>query len=410
MITNQGLPFSSPFSSPYGPPPLPSGESNSSRPKPPPKQSGDPTDLPRCINYLADYSGCGLWRMLWPEHLLNVHNKALVQNSSVMITNPEFYTNTKVIRIQRQATKNQLEFVKFLKKEIQPKVGCRIVYEIDDIIFREDIPDYNKFKFAFESDEIRESSLEIMKLCDEITCTCEFMRDYYREKTGKEEVTVIPNFPPKFWIGNFFDERRITQLYKKHQNKPRILYAGSGAHFDVDNKDKQRDDFNHVIEAVIKTRKRFQWVFVGAFPIALRPYVQSGEIEFHPWQQIYLYPEKLNDLEIQMAVAPLVDNNFNRAKSDLKYIEACALGIPIACQDMCTYKDAPIKFSDGDDMIKKIEQTLSNGRKYKSEAVSRYKVAEKRFLERDENLDCFLELYNLPYGDPDRILLSRFNR
>jgi hypothetical protein len=348
--------------------------------------------------------------MLWPEHLLNVHHKALVQNSSVMITNPEFYTNVKVIRVQRQATKNQLEFVKFLKKEIQPRVGCRIVYEIDDIIFREDIPDYNKFKFAFESDEIRESSLEIMKLCDEITCTCEFMRDYYREKTGKEEVTVIPNFPPKFWIGNFFNEKRVTQLYKKHQNKPRILYAGSGAHFDVDNKDKQRDDFNHVIEAVIKTRKRFQWVFVGAFPIALRPYVQSGEIEFHPWQQIYLYPEKLNDLEIQMAVAPLVDNNFNRAKSDLKYIEACALGIPIACQDMCTYKDAPIKFSDGDDMIKKIEQTLSNGRKYKSEAVSRYKVAEKRFLERDENLDCFLELFNLPYGDPGRIMLSKFNR
>jgi len=111
-----------------------------------------------------------------------------------------------------------------------------------------------------------------------------------------------------------------------------------------------------------------------------------------------------------MAVAPLVDNNFNRAKSDLKYIEACALGIPIACQDMCTYKDAPIKFSDGDDMIKKIEQTLSNGRKYKSEAVSRYRVAEKRFLERDENLDCFLELFNLKYGDSDRKMLSRFNR
>lgn len=410
MIANQGLPFSSPFSSPYGPSPLPSKETKSLQSNPPPKQSGDPTNLPRCVNYLADYSGCGLWRMLWPEHLLNVHHKALVQSSSVMITNPEFYTNVKVIRIQRQATKNQLQFIKFLKEQIQPKFGCRIVYEIDDIIFREDIPDYNKFKFAFESDEIRESSLEIMRLCDEITCTCDFMRDYYREKTGKEEVTVIPNFPPKFWIGNFFDEKRISQLYKKYQDKPRILYAGSGAHFDVDNKDKQRDDFNHVVEAVIKTRKRFQWVFVGAFPLALRPYVQSGEIEFHPWQQIYSYPQKLHDLEIQMAVAPLVDNNFNRAKSDLKYIEACALGIPIACQDMCTYKDAPIKFSDGDDMIRKIEQTLSNGRKYKSEAVSRYRVAEKRFLERDENLNCFLELFNLKYGDSDRKMLSRFNR
>ena len=198
-------------------------------------------------------------------------------------------------------------------------------------------------------------------------------------------------------------------LYQKHRKKPRILYAGSGAHFDVDNKVKQKDDFDHVIDAIIKTRKEFQWVFVGAFPLRLGPYVQSKEIEFHPWQQMYSYPQKLHDLEIQMAVAPLQVNNFNNAKSDLKYIEGCALGIPVACQDMETYKEAPIKFKTGEEMIQRIRETLNNGNKYKSEARKRYKVAEKRFLENDENLDCFIELFTLPYGHPDRKQLAGYN-
>jgi glycosyltransferase involved in cell wall biosynthesis len=251
--------------------------------------------------------------------------------------------------------------------------------------------------------------MEIMNMCDEITVTCDFMKNYYREKTGKREVTVIPNFPPKFWIGNFFDEKRVYNLYQKHKKKPRILYAGSGAHFDVDNKVKQRDDFDHVIDAIIKTRKEFQWVFVGAFPLRLRPYVSNREIEFHPWQQMYSYPQKLHDLEVQMWVAPLQDNNFNKAKSDLKYIEASSFGLPVACQDIDTYKNAPIRFTSGEEMITKIRETLKDSQRYKNSARKWYQVAEKRFLENDENLDCFLELFRLDYGDPKRVQLGKYN-
>lgn len=393
-------PFSTPFASPISKPIQPA--------KPVSKVPDEVKGLVRCVNYLADYSGCGLWRLLWPEHILNAHQKTLSQSSSVMILNPDFYQNVKAIRIQRQATPHQREFVKFLKNVVQPKYGSRLIYEIDDIIFREDIPDYNKFKFAFESDEIRETSLEIMNLCDEITVTCDFMRDYYREKTGRREITVIPNFPPKFWIGNFFNEKRVYTLYQKHKKRPRILYAGSGAHFDVDNKVKQRDDFEHVTDAIIATRKEFQWVFIGAFPLKLRQYM-GNDMEFHPWQKIYNYPQKIHDLEIQMCVAPLQDNNFNKAKSDLKYIEASCFGLPIACQDLPTYSNAPIKFKTGEEMINKIRTTLKDSQKYKNNISKNYRAAEKRFLERDENLECFMELYTSEYGSSKRVHLNAHN-
>ena len=50
-------------------------------------------------------------------------------------------------------------------------------------------------------------------------------------------------------------------------------------------------------------------------------------------------------------VAPLQVNDFNKAKSDIKFIEACVLGIPCLCQDMDTYNSAPesLRFSSVDE-------------------------------------------------------------
>ena len=402
MISNlsQRLPFS-PFA-----PPLPVA---ASVPAPQQKQQAPPeAQIPRAVQFGADTSGCGLYRLGWVSHLLNYQSKMMVTDTTVMITDPRWYHNVKAVRLQRQATSSQKEFVKFLNS-IKNDVGFKIIYEVDDVVFREDIPDYNKFKFAFVSDEIRNNVTEIINMCDEVTVTNHFMKNLYTERTGKKEITVIPNFPAKFWIGNYFDPARINALYDKHKNRPRVMYAGSGAHFDVDNRTGQKDDFENVIKSIIDTRHKFRYVFMGAFPIGLRPYIENGDIEFHQWQRLYDYPKKIHDLEIQMMIAPLQDNNFNKAKSDLKYIEACAYGLPVACQNICTYEDAPIKFDSGDEMVNCLEEQLRRAGNYKNQTHKRRKVAEDRFLELDKNLDCYVELFTKPYGDPGRLNLSRYN-
>lgn len=365
-------------------------------------------DLSRALNYYADFSGCGFWRMIWPEHLLNANQRMVMHGSTVMCFDPNYFRGIKSVRIQRQATPNQLRFVKFLK-EISKQHNFRIIYEIDDICFAEDIPEYNKFKPAFTDPEIRKTAQEIMGLCDEITVTCKFMQDYYRDKTGNRNVTVIPNYPPKLWMGRFYNEKKISENFDAHDSRPRILYAGSGAHFDVDKRVNYKDDFEHVVETIIKTRHKFRWVFLGAYPLPLRPYITNGDLEFHQWQSLYDYPEKIYNLNINMLVAPLQDNIFNRAKSDLKFIEACSYGLPIACQDLCTYENAPLKFKTGDEMIDLIEDTLSKKGKYMNQSAKYRKLAESRWLENKDNLDKYFELYNYPYGDPNRKLINSIN-
>lgn len=399
--------FPSPFVSPFI---LPQGAKlqhlNIQQPQQP--QAPRELSLPRVVNYLADYSGCGHWRVIWPEQLLNASGAMVSQSNTCMVFDPRWYEGVKAIKIQRQATSDQKRFIEHLKT-FQKQYGFKLIYEVDDVVFKEDIPDYNKFKFAFDSDEIRQNCIDIINMVDEVTVTCDYMRDLYREKTGKQEITVIPNFPPYFWMGYLFNHSKICNSLDKNYRKPRILYTGSGAHYDVDNKTGGKDDFEHVIQVIIDTRHKYQWVFMGAFPPPLLPYVRSGEIEFHQWQTLYDYPKKINSLDINLMIAPLQDNPFNKAKSDIKFIEACLFGIPVICQDMVTYKDALLKFKTGEELKDLIASTLKNKPKYRKMSAEMRVIGESRLLERPENIGCISEAYLTPYNSPERKYLKKWN-
>jgi len=401
-------PYSSPFVGPYNSPFASFGAPVTPQTAPPVDQGPPEAHLPRGIDYYADYSGCGFWRLIWPGHLLTAHQKAIIHGSTVMCFDPRWYAGTKAVRIQRQATSNQRKFFEFLK-DLGSKMGFRLIFEIDDIMFHEDIPEYNKFKPAFKNPEIRDNAMAMMQMSDEITVTCNFMKDYYASKTGHKNITVIPNYPPKWWIGNFYNEKRISMNYDDNKNRPRILYAGSGAHFDVENRVNQDDDFRHVLDVIVKTKDKYKWVFLGAFPLALRPYVTDGTFEYHPWSMLYNYPQAIYNLNVNAMVAPLQDNNFNKAKSDLKYIEASSFGLPVICQDLCTYENAPFKFKTGEEMVDQIDDVLSKKNRYMTICQHARKYAESRWLENDDNINKYLELYTLPYGDPGRVLLNAQN-
>ncbi len=399
-------PFANPFTSPFA---NPFGHSTPVAPAVPEPQPRE-LSLPRYVNYLADYSGCGHWRIIWPENYINEMGYGTSSSITAMVFDPRWYQGVKAVKLQRQASSDQREFVKFLK-EVQKQHKFRLIYEVDDVVFREEIPDYNRFKFAFDNDEIRQNCIDIINMCDEVTVTCDYMRKLYQEKTGKKEITVVPNFVPYTWMGHVYDRRAIYDAYDKNQKRPRVLYTGSGAHYDVDNKNGGIDDFSHVVDLVARTIDKYQWVFVGSFPPPLARYVQQGKIEFHEWKTIADYPKFIANLKAQVMIAPLFDNNFNRSKSDIKFIEACVLGLPCLVQDMETYKDAPdfLKFKTSQDLEQKLESILKNKGKYYNNVDFYRNIGVQRFLERPENIGCHLEVLNTPYGSPERKYLKRWN-
>jgi len=207
MITGPS-PFASPIASPFAvnhqtKNPLERKEEKNLQPR--------EATLPRYVNYLADYSGCGHWRILWPEAIINARGDGMSQSTTAMVTTPTWYQNVKVVKVQRQASNAQKEFIKFLK-EVQKQYDFKIMYEVDDVVFSECIPDYNKFKFAFDNNEIRQNCIDIINMVDEVTVTCDFMKKLYIEKTGQKNITTIPNFVPYFLWDILLINERLKEL------------------------------------------------------------------------------------------------------------------------------------------------------------------------------------------------------
>lgn len=359
--------------------------------------------LPRALNYYADYGGCGFWRMIWPEYNLNIHQKAIISGLTCMVLDLRFYQGLKAIRMQRQATPVQNAFIKELIK-VKPQMGFRLLYEVDDIVFKDDIPDYNRCKDAFVDQKIVDSILDIMSSMDEVTVTCQYMKDYYINKTGNKNITVIPNYPPKFWMDGLYHKDRIVKLYEQHKKRPRILYAGSGTHVDVLNRTNSNDDFAHIIDAVIKARKKFKFVWKGCFPLAIKPFIDNGEMEYIEWSSLSQYPKGLYDTECNVMIAPLQDNVFNKSKSNIKILESGALGMPGVFQDLCTYEGADVKFKTGTDLIDQLEYITSDFDRYMRLSLKGREYVETMWME--DHLDEYEALYFTEWGSKERAAKS----
>jgi hypothetical protein len=359
---------------------------------------------------LAGRDGCAQFRRGFLSNHINMTGIGDCMDTTKMVLDKSFYQGIKTITLQRQASDHQKEFMNFLKS-IQPEMGFKLIYEVDDVVFREEIPDYNASKHGFDTDQIRQNCIDMINMVDEVTVTCKFMRDLYIEKTGKKEITVVPNFMPYWWIGHQYNYQNICNNFDKFKKKPRIVYAGSGAHFDMKNNVGQKDDFEHVVKFIVDNRHKYQFVFIGAYPPPLQPYVVSREIEFHPWKNLLEYPTFLASLNAQLFIAPLQDNNFNKSKSDIKFIEAAQLGIPCLCQDLVTYSTAPdfLKFTTAEDLDDKIQKILKNKAGYYRLIPELRKVGASRFLELEQNVGSFMESLNSPFGSPVRKFLKMWN-
>lgn len=367
-------------------------------PQPPPVQMPEAT-LPRALNYYADYGGCGFWRMVWPETLINGYQKGCISGLTCMVLDMRFYQGIKAIRLQRQATPVQLAFVKELRKN-KNQFGYRLIYEVDDIVFKDDIPNYNRCKEAFASQEVENTILEILDNVDEMSVTCQYMKDYYLSKTGCKKITVIPNYPPKHWLGHFYNRQKIVENYEKNKKRPRVLYAGSGTHIDVANKNGMQDDFSHVVEEIIKARKKFKFVWKGTYPLAVRPFIESGEMEYVEWSPLLNLPQDIYNINCNLTFAPLTDNIFNRSKSNIKIIESGAFGLPGTFQDLCTYQDAEFKFKNGKELINQLEYLFQDQDRYMKASDNIHNFTDKLWLE--DHLDEYLALYFTEWGSAER--------
>lgn len=231
-----------------------------------------------------------------------------------------------VIVFHRPIDRRMLEAAKLLKE-----FGKVVVMDNDDTYVKDSgVPtqmfgDLNE-KLKKAVDNIDVILKEFGSLADLVTVSTEFLKEEYKQVN--ENVVVLPNcIDPLDW-----------RAPKRNEgNKVRIGIVGSVA----SNQDyktiiplldelKKRDDVQIVLFALPHKSKETEW--------ATRMYTPEFNFwdqynpEWTPFCQIQDYMDTLNNLKLDLMLIPRHDNYFNRAKSNIKFLESSMCAVPVIAQ------------------------------------------------------------------------------
>jgi hypothetical protein len=312
---------------------------------------------------------------------------------------------TRCIRIQRWFTKQHAELVKQFLKPLCDRIGIWLVYEIDDVLLYDEIPKYNMAKEHYSPEVIGDSVKEIFDCCDLITVTTTELKDLYVSRLNQpaNKIIVIPNYLPRWWIGETFSlDRQLAQWDAQH-TKPHIVFACSTNHFDVNNVNGGVDDFTHIMPWIKANVKKYHFAFIGGLPQQLTEEAKNGLVETQPPSDIFNYPREMLMRKVDLLVAPLIDNEFNRCKSNIKWLEMSALGIPMIGQNICTYnKFTDQVFTTADDIEEWIDKLFF--RKDSKDRVAEMLTKNRKLIDGvtqkdgywlEKNIHAYYNLYTL---------------
>lgn len=300
--------------------------------------------------------------------------------------------NANIVVFHRPEDPRKLELARLLKKE-----GRKVVYDNDDTYKDHDSVKLNSYftkeKVARGMSAVNSVNDAFIIEADLVTCTTEFLAKEYRKLNPN--VVVLPNCVDPFYfdepLRNETDVVRIgitgsiitstdldivAPIIRHYQNDKRVRLVCFG----LPPNQKQ----NPTIASIYKDEYKF---------------MDSMDVEWHPAVNADLYYDKINSLKLDMMIIPREDNYFNRAKSNLKFLEASMFEIPCIGQGfadgLSPYQDPNdakhMKIViDNKDWIPAIEELIADkelrlymGKKAKEYVSERYDIEKNAYRWED---------------------------
>ena len=205
------------------------------------------------------------------------------------------------------------------------KAGHRLVYEIDDDVFRVDITNWMAHG-TYGKLDVRDAVGHSAEVADIVTVTTEPLAEVMRE--WNREVRVIPNVIPD----------GVLDITRLRQPKVVVGWAGGASH--------ARDlalvagSLRRVID---KHGKRAELHLMGTN--YLETIGRPGR--FSQWIPITASLDYFRAIDFDIALAPLSGTKFDSSKSAIKVLEAFGLGIPVLASDVEPYRGTVIDGVNG---------------------------------------------------------------
>ena len=198
-----------------------------------------------CVNFPADSSGCYFYRMLAPKLALqSVVRNVNFTETGRFLADQEWFRDVNLVHMQRQVSNTQHDyFTKFIVP-LSTQTGMWVVYNVDDAIHMDDIPRYNSAWKAYHSEELMNNIKNMLQSTDFLLVTTDYIKDYYvrRFEVDESKILVIPNYLPRWWMGQYYDLKKSVANYDKYKKRPRIGIIASSTHYDTKNNNDGVDD------------------------------------------------------------------------------------------------------------------------------------------------------------------------
>ena len=282
--------------------------------------------------------------------------------------------------------------------EMLRKQGKKIVMDNDDTYKGFDTTKLGKLADKFGQVEAGVDNFG--KFADMITCSTEFLRQEYLKLNPN--VVVLPNcVDPDDWP-------EPDEILKNEGERVRIGLIGSvGLHTDI-------AGFTPVLDYLLK-RKDVRLVLfalpadtaeshdVHNYYIPELEFWKSYNVEWQPFVPMQDYVETLNNLKLDILLIPRSDDYFNRCKSNIKFLEASMLEIPVISQGFST-GDSPYQVDtedtrhmkvvvDNSKWIEEIDAMLANKELRREQGKLARKYVLSKYQIKD-NVNKWIDAYN----------------
>lgn len=277
-----------------------------------------PKNLPRVIAYAHDSWGSGFYRIKSPLSALAANNKISTQflpegKNSLFPTPAEVRKmGADVMLLHNCFSDLQLASLAAIKNQL----NIPLILSMDDLMT--EIPEYNPAAAKSPKDLAGRIRLAF-QLADRVLVSSQYLAQHH-QADHPDIITIANHLSQTLWP--------LCRRQAVPSKPLRVGWAGAGQH---------QADIAWLTPVIQATQHVVQWVFFGDQPAGLDP----GLVEYHqpvPFQQ---YQQKLQALQLDIGLAPLLDNPFNRAKSNLKLIEYAAVGAAVICSDLEPYQNSP---------------------------------------------------------------------
>lgn len=194
------------------------------------------------------------------------------------------------------------------------ELGKPVILETDDFV--QYVPPYNPgakyYRPGSEETDIWANAQ--FKFVDAVQVTTPGLKRLYRQL--HPNITVLPNsIDPDFWIDSYPEP-------KPHPGEIWIGWTGANAHWGDLRRlyDAHKPDEN-VMNYILDKYPQVKFHFVGQLPDWWYGLKKDNRLVTHKFHTLPQYGKYLHSLNFDIGIAPLVDNLFNRGKSNIRWIE-----------------------------------------------------------------------------------------